>query len=444
MIPRSRLALIARYGLRRAKWAAYRPLRTWMRWYVRAEPPRETAYTHPRVFIMLASAWGMGGTIRTVHTLAGHLAKTYDVEIVSLVRRGEKPFFKFAPGVNVTALDDRRPGAASPWPGIVRKVLCGRSSALMHPADHASAESNLWMDFMLVRKLRRQSGFLIGTRPALNLIAADLSPPGLITIGQEHMHLRAHSRPLKGAMKRLYPMLDVLTVLTERDLLEYEKQLSGRVRLVHIPNPVGDMPGPKADLGARTVLAAGRLTYQKGFDMLIQAFGPIASAHPGWRLRICGRGRLRRDLQGLIRDEGLSHVVELPGPRDLDEEMARASLFVLSSRFEGFPIVLLEAMSKGMAIASFDCPTGPVEIVDDRRNGILVPFGDVDALANAMLELIEDEDLRRSCAAAAVETARSYSIDAIGSRWDALLEQLEQAQTPAPVDPRMASLDSPQ
>jgi glycosyltransferase involved in cell wall biosynthesis len=122
-------------------------------------------------------------------------------------------------------------------------------------------------------------------------------------------------------------------------------------------------------------------------------------------------------------------TVQLAGPaQDMGAEFGAASIFVLSSRFEGFPLILIEAMSKGLAVASFDCPTGPSDIIDDHRNGLLVPHKDVDALAGAIRELIEDEALRRACGAAAAVSAREYSIEAVGPRWEALFEDL---RTPA-------------
>jgi glycosyltransferase involved in cell wall biosynthesis len=380
------------------------------------------------VFILLGSAWGVGGTIRASHNLAAHLSKTYDVELLSVMRRAEEPFFEFPPGVKVTALDDQRPGATPRRLRLVRKLLSRRPSVLIHPADRAAETCNLWVDLQLVRRLRGQTGFLIGTRPGFNLIAADLSPPGLITIGQEHMHLSSHNRPLRRAIKRRYRKLGAVAVLTDKDKREYEDFLDSRVPLARIPN-AAEIGGPRADLEARTILAAGRLTRQKGFDMLIPAFGRVAEAHPDWRLRICGRGHLREDLERLVDEQGLSHLVELPGPQDLAREMAEASIFVLSSRFEGFPVALLEAMSKGMAVVSFDCPTGPAEVLDDHRNGILVPPRQVDALAACILELVEDFELRRRCGAAAFETAQSYRMDSIGPRWDTLLAELEQARS---------------
>jgi glycosyltransferase involved in cell wall biosynthesis len=397
-----------------------------------------------RVVILLASAWGLGGTIRAAHNLAGYLVGNYDVEIVSVFRRRDEPFFPFPPGLEVTALDDLRKGATPRRLRLLRSILRRCPSVLMHPADRAAHVANLWVDFGLVRRLRGKSGFLIATRPGLNLMAADLAPPGLITIGEEQMHLRAHSWPLRGAMRRLYPRLDYLVTLTEQDMHEYEKLFAespNRPRLAHIPNTVGDIGGPQADLGARTILAAGRLTAQKGFDLLIPAFKRTASAHPDWRLRICGKGHLRNELQKQIDEEGLAEVVRLAGPQDMAKEMATASIFVLSSRFEGFPLILIEAMSKGMAVVSFDCPTGPREVIRDHENGLLVPPLDVDALANAILELVEDEDLRRRCGPAAAETAGRYRIEAVGPQWEALFEGLarERGLRPAQVAARSGS-----
>jgi glycosyltransferase involved in cell wall biosynthesis len=193
---------------------------------------------------------------------------------------------------------------------------------------------------------------------------------------------------------------------------------------------VRPLPGAKADLDAKTVYAAGRFRYQKGFDLLIPAWAETARANPGWTLRLRGRGHLRKRLEGLIAEHGLEDSVTLEGPaEDIGSDMAQASVFVLSSRFEGFPLILLEAMSKGMAIVSFDCPTGPADIVDDHRNGLLVPHEDVEALAHAIRELVEDEELRRRTAAAAIETAQQYTIEAIGPQWEELFETLSRARS---------------
>jgi glycosyltransferase involved in cell wall biosynthesis len=394
--------------------------------YVRAEP-RDRRRPERRVTILLTSAWGMGGTIRAAHNLGRYLAANgYDVELISAMRTREEPFFgSFPPGVRVRALDDRRPGAVPLPLRPVRAVLRRWSSALYPPSDRRASTWNLWVDLQLVRALRRNTGILMGTRPGLNILAARVRPPAMTVVGLEQMNLGHHIRRLRKAMAKRYGGLDVLVALTEEDRENYAKLLDGRVRLAVIPNTVHDVEGPRADLARRRVLAAGRLEHQKGYDMLIEAFAQVHSAHPDWELRICGHGKLRDQFEQAVREHGLEDVVELPGPSEnLPEEMEQASIYALSSRFEGFPLVLLEAMGKGMGVVAFDCPTGPRDIIEDRRNGILVPPKDPAAFAKGLLALIEDEELRRRCGAAAAETAQEYTIEAIGPRWEALFRDL--------------------
>jgi glycosyltransferase involved in cell wall biosynthesis len=411
-----------------AKRFIFRAVRGALFRYVRAQPrASDHAGAERRVTIILISAWGMGGTIRTVLNLAGHLAEHYEVEIISVFRRREVSFFgSFPPGVKVTALDDQRPEALPRGlRGRLRTFMRGQSSVLMHPIDRAADQFNLWIDVQLARRLHRGTGYLITTRPGLNLLAAELSPPGYIKVGQEHMHLSNHARKLRQAMPRQYPKLDALAVLTDQDRVAYEALLNGRLPVTHIPNTVRPMGGPKADPSAKTILAAGRVTPQKGFDMLIKAFAQVAPDHPDWTLRILGRGEWLAELERLVAEHGIGGSVVFDGPsEDLGGEMSRASIYALSSRFEGFPLVLIEAMSKGMAVVAFDCPTGPADIIDDHRNGLLVAFKDIPALGAALLEMIEDEELRRACGAAAVETARGYTMDAVGPMWDRLLADL--------------------
>jgi glycosyltransferase involved in cell wall biosynthesis len=417
----------------RLKRSVFRLVRAALLRFVRARPrPHDRAGAERRVTILLTTAWGMGGTIRANLNIARHLAAAgYDVEIISAQQGRDEPFFgAFPAGVRVVALEDRRKGARR---RPLQRLLRTRSSVLMHPADRTFEGWNLWVDLMLVRRLRRRCGFLITTRPGLNLVAARLAVPGLILIGQEQMHLEHHVEDLRRAMPRLYPKLDALAVLTERDGESYAAHMNGGVRTVRIPNTVRDMGPGRADLSAPIAFAAGRLTPQKGYDMLIPAWAKVAERHPDWRLRICGEGKDRALLEQLIRDHGVGEQVALEGPAgDIGTDMEQSSLFVLSSRHEGLPLVLLEAMSKGMAVVSFDCPTGPADVIEDRRNGLLVPPRDVDALAAAIVELIEDEELRRRCGEGAAATARDYRMDAVGPRWEALLSELWATRSSSP------------
>jgi glycosyltransferase involved in cell wall biosynthesis len=395
--------------------------------YVRAEP-RESDYTDPpRVTILTVSGWGKGGTTRAMLNLADYLKDRHEVEIIGLWRIRDEPFFEHPEGVPVHAMDDLRPGHKAR--GL--KGLLGRlPSVLVHPGDRWSTSFSLLSDVRLARKLRRRTGILITTRPALNLLAGLLNPPGLIMIGQEQMHLGAHKPELNAAMPGLYKNLDAFAVLTEGAREDYDRHLKGGVKLVVIPNSARELGAP-ADLDAKRVLAAGRLTRQKGFDWLIPAWAQVEAKHPDWRLRICGEGNWRERLEAQVAEHGLKNI-EMPGScPDMEDQMSTASIFALSSRFEGFPLILCEAMSKGMAPVAFDCPTGPAEMIRDGENGLIVPLGDIDGFAAGLLRMIEDDELRHRCGKAALETGKGFKMDAIGPMWDALFEELQDARRTA-------------
>lgn len=384
-----------------------------------------------KVHILLLHAYGLGGTVRTSFNLAEGLSGR-DVEVISLIRRRPRPFLRFPAGASVAVVDDQRSSAARTGP---QRLLGRLPSVLIHPEDYAYPYASLWTDAMLLRRLRGiRSGVLVTTRPAFNLLAARLAAPGVVTVGQEHMNFHSHRPRLAADIRRGYGALDVLTVLTAADERDYAAALAGAaVRIERIPNAVPSMAGGIAPLDAEVAVAAGRLETQKGFDLLIRAWERVAQAHPDWQLRIYGSGPRREDLRRMILERGLYDRVFLMGrTKRLGEAMAAASLFVLSSRFEGFGMVVVEALSKGLPVVSFDCPRGPGEILRDGHDGILVPAGDVEGLADGMLELIEDVAKRRRYGAAAVENARAYAVAAVAERWEELLGDVTNRQMDAP------------
>ena len=386
--------------------------------------PRPRPGAPPRVVFVLMSAWGMGGTIRTTLNLAGHLAERHEVVVLSALRMRERPFLPVPAGVRLVALDDRRPSAAPA--GLLERLLRVAPGVLMPTSDRVHDHWSLWTDARLVGELRRLApDVLVGTRPGLNLLVTGLRPAGAVAVGVEHLNLAVRPQALRADLRGRLAGLDALVVLTESDLAQARELVGDDVRVVAIPNAAPPVRAEPSRLDAPVVIGAGRLRPQKGFDRLIRAFAPVAAAHPDWRLRIFGDGRQHAALLALVAEHGLEDHVSLPGrARDLGAELERASIFALSSRFEGLPMVLVEAMSEGLAIVSFDCRTGPREVLDDGRAGVLVPDGDEAALTRALLELVEDPERRRRLGAAARERAGELSLGAIGARWDALLAEL--------------------
>lgn len=408
--------------MRRAALTALRPLRR-----TRVPPPGDRL----RVRVLLQNAHGTGGTIRTVLNLCGHLNRDHDIEIVSVLRRSRKPFFPVPPGAALTYADDR----FAPRGRAAR--LLARLPSVLVPAEEASFRlMSLWSDVRLLGAMfRSPPDVLIATRPSLVLLAAELAPHGVATIGQDHMSLESYQPPLRRQIERAYPRLTVLSVLTEPARAGYERALAGSgVRIVKIPNAAPALPDRPSRREHPVVLAAGRLVANKGFDLLIRAFAPLAAEHPGWRLRIFGSGARRDRLRALISELGLTGSVELCGlTRDLHGEMARASIYALSSRREGMPMVIIEAMGMGLPVVSFDCPFGPPELIEHGRDGLLVPTGDVDALTAALRELIEDPALRDRLGEQAVRSARAHDLEHIGARWSRLIAGLRPAPPGGPV-----------
>ena len=400
--------------------AVARAIRAALIRHARARPRPSDHGEPPPVTILTVSGWGRGGTTRSMLNVAAYLAGRREVEILGLWRTRDEPFFEHPAGVPVHSLEDLRPGHRPRGPNA---LLARLPSVLVHPAEIWATSFSLLSDIRLVRMLRKRTGILITTRPGLNLIAALLRPPGLALVGCEQMHLGAHDPQLRKEMQRLYPSLDAFVVLTDGALGDYDAHLSGQVKLVRIPNSAREL-GEPADLDAKVVLAAGRLNIQKGFDWLIDAWARVEADREDWTLRICGDGEEKDALEQRVAELGLSRV-EMPGAcSDMAEQMSRASIFALSSRFEGFPLVLCEAMSKGLAPVSFDCPTGPAEMIDDGHNGLLVPLGDTDAFAAALARMIGDDALRHRCGTAAIATGRDFRIEVIGPMWERLFGEL--------------------
>lgn len=214
---------------------------------------------------------------------------------------------------------------------------------------------------------------------------------------------------------------------------------------IHNPLAPGRNEGPAPEgswwrAGRRHVVGMGRLAPQKGFDLLIEAFARVAHEHPEWDLVICGEGHERPRLEAQVRAAALIERVHLPGLiRDPFPVLAAADLFVLSSRYEGFGNVIIEAMASGTAVLSTDCPFGPGEIIESGRNGMLVPAESVEALADGFRRMMKDPSLRARLATAGRNGVARFELDCVALEWARLLREVVGAGCSGPAAPSARS-----
>jgi GalNAc-alpha-(1->4)-GalNAc-alpha-(1->3)-diNAcBac-PP-undecaprenol alpha-1,4-N-acetyl-D-galactosaminyltransferase len=235
-----------------------------------------------------------------------------------------------------------------------------------------------------------------------------------------------------GALRRLlrkvsYRLADVLVVQTEA-AARWGEHLGGVRRIEVIANPLSTrferVDGATADARDPIVVAMGRLQPQKGFDVLIRAFASASEGRPNWRLHIYGAGPDEQDLRAMTGQFAPGRVEFRGIVSDPERVLGAASIFVLSSRYEGFPNALLEAMASGCAVASTRCPTGPDELIRDGVDGLLVPVDNPDALAVALKRLIDEPILRRQLGAKAVEVRQRFNRSAILRRWTSMMQSV--------------------
>lgn len=223
----------------------------------------------------------------------------------------------------------------------------------------------------------------------------------------------------KGLRRLVYPHADQVIVLTKEDAPKYAYAKDVKV----IPNPLKLQNKHPSVERENIILGVGRLHEVKGFDMLISAFAKLNA--PEWKLVIAGEGAQRENLERLAKELGVSDRVEMPGLiHDIEFYYKRASIYVLSSRSEGYPGALCEAMGYGCAVVAFDCRTGPKEIISDQTDGILVEAENVDNLANAIDQLIKNPLKRQQMGENAMKISQRLDPDRIEEKWEKSMKDI--------------------
>ena len=209
--------------------------------------------------------------------------------------------------------------------------------------------------------------------------------------------------------------LSKLIVLTEEEKSSWKDSRNVKV----IPNALSFYPEVTSDCSPKKAIAVGRLVYEKGFDMLIEAWKAVHQKHPDWELNIFGQGNEKENLFQLIAKNNLETVVKIHEPdKDIYSRYLEHSMMLFPSRYlEALPMVLIEAMSSGLPLIAFDAPCGPKDIITDGKNGFLIKAEDIQTLSEKINQMIESDELRKTMGKQAREISLNYSEDKIMKRW---------------------------
>ena len=353
-----------------------------------------------RIAFVLAGL-GPGGAERVVSLLATELTKRgHAVWIIAFDAPDAPIYHALDSRVHLVRL------AVPPMPGIRGGVAMVR---------------RLWALRRTLRELNPELTIAFLSKiNVLTLIASAGLRTGVI-VSERNNFARQNAHPLWRALLWLcYRRADRIIMQTEASVGALPAALQQCA--IVIPNPVMVPQGHRAVTARNTLVAVGRLTHQKGFDLLIDAFARLAPAHPDWRLMIWGEGPDERILRGRVAALGMEDRIFLPGlSRATASWLDDATAFVLSSRYEGFPNVLGEAMASGLPVVAFNCAFGPAEMISHGENGLLIDDGNVAALADALDTLMDNGALRARLGAAARAGAGRFALDRIIAQWEALL-----------------------
>lgn len=374
--------------------------------------------------VYITPALYMAGGVERVLTLkANYFAEHfgYDITIILTEGKGKALFYPLSDKIKVVYLDIN---FEELWTcSFIKKVFVYLKKQRIYKRKLTAELMRIRPDIS-VSLLRREINFINGIKD------------GSKKVGELHIN-RANYRNFNtekvGFLKRLFAKiwshnlvshlekLDRLVVLTEKDR-EAWTELSN---VVTIPDPLPFVPISVSSLSAKRVVAIARYSHEKGIDLLLEAWSKVEKIQKEWRLDVFGDGERTLYEQMIGNLEIDQQRCHLHGrTNDVEYEYSQSSLFVLSSRFEGFGLVIIEAMSCGLPVLAFDCPWGPREIITDRKDGLLVDNGNVSQLADSIIFLIDHPDVRKQMGEEAKRKSENYRMENLAIVWKNFLEAL--------------------
>lgn len=379
------------------------------------------------VYLLPGGLFNSAGMERVTSTKANFLAEIqgFDISIVTTEQMGRPVFYPLSPQIHLYHLDigiHENFGKES----YLRKCF----SRYFKTKEYKRKLKKLLFEIrpdITVSTLGLDIGFINGIKDG-SVKIGELHFPGNF---RELMAGKLSKNPIPNfvakirtqEMKKKCAKLTRLVVLTNEEKSCWKSSYNISV----IPNPLPFSPEKISNSEPKKVIAVGRLAYEKGFDLLIEAWKTVYDKHPDWELTILGGGNQQDFLLRLIAKNNLGGVIKIhEAVANIQDVYPNYSLLAFPSRYlDSFGMVILEGMACGLPPVSFNAPCGPKDLITDKENGFLVETGDVEEMGNKINRLIESEDLRKTMAQAAIRHAQNYRKEIIGAQWIDLFKELK-------------------
>lgn len=357
-----------------------------------------------------------GGIEKQTITLANELSKKYEVEIISTYSMNCPPAYQVSDNVKIKYLIDTAPNRKEISAAIKSKNILGlvkegfKAVKILYLKNHLMQKE--------IKKLN--CDYVLSTRVDFAKMLSKFAPKGVTAITQEHLH--DDSSRYVNKCKKAFKNLDYLVVLCKGSKDNFTKWLSDnkKIKIVEIPNILEYVPGENAALNGYNIISVGRLHPVKNFTGLIKVFSLVVKELPNAKLTIVGGGEQMESLSQMVKELGLQNNVTLTGmvsKEKVEEYMLESDLYVMTSLTECFPMVLLESSAVGLPLLSYDVPVGPKAIIENGKNGYLIPFEDSEQMAQRIVEILKDKQLKSNLANNAKQNAYNYLPENIMPLW---------------------------
>lgn len=374
---------------------------------------------------ILALHLGYGGVEKAISSISNILVNRYEVEIISVYKLYDEPAFYIDDKVKITYLLDK---CLSPNKEELKLAIKSKNLLKILKEGFKSIKIlNLKKSNMIKAIKNINSGIVISTRIEHNELLSKFGKKSLIKIAQEHTYHKNDEKFIHNLVKSC-ENIDYLMPVSKELTEFYKKYFKGKkTKCEFIPHSLDFIPKEKSSLEERSIISIGRLSPEKGFDDLIDVFNIVSNQKTDWKLNIIGDGSDRKNIEERIKKYKLEDRVILHGYQNkdyIDNQFMKSSIYAMGSHEESFGLVLIEAQSFGIPCIAFNSARGACEIIEDYQSGYLINNRNKKDMAEKIIKLIDDIELRKSMGVKSSKNALTYSTENVSKRWFDFLDMI--------------------